>query len=461
MSTKVSKAQVAIAEQQHHELEERLNLSKAEVQKQQRVKYEHQVAKDQITDELKRTESFVITRRSECSLKVSTLQQLAREKKLLESELKESDEALRKEQAALKAAQVAKQRLDEVRFKLRAVREELRLLSSAEAKKAAAEAAGADLPTDVVPAPTEEVAPSDEAVDMHALWVATGAGDVGKAQVPAELRPSMQSQAALEALYRSLLVRAGELREGLRQWGFAQHTTERTKELSTALARSVADNSNEAVSLKAEHSRLASECKADREASAAMSSKVDELQKRHSDSKAHLANQTAAVKQLEAQRESDQRKLEQAKAEHGNLTRSHKEAEELLEKCHAEIAAHPAEAERRTAAAGRLAERAREQVKKTQLDCSQTKQELASFKQAFEVLKEAHEALKRDLEGEREAHDQLRDEHDNLNTDLNALARHYLDLLPKGLSGISGSDSWKPLTAAGNPPEGKSAIEVS
>merc|ERR1719491_1462752 len=146
---------------------------------------------------------------------------------------------------------------------------------------------------------------------MNALWVASAADGTSTAQVPAELRPSLQSQAALEALFRSLLVRAAELREGLRQWGFAQSTTERTKDLSNSLARSVGDNASEAATLQAEHSRLTAELKSDRDSHATLKLKTDELQQRHNSLQSELRSTTSCVREMEGQRQRDQNRLDE------------------------------------------------------------------------------------------------------------------------------------------------------
>lgn len=449
----MSKAQLAVEEQRTVEYEEQLLAVRQEATKQSRFRYERSIVQDQVKKELSEHQSATATLQAESAKRVSTIAQLRREKQSLELEIEESDQAFKAETAALKAAQASKQRLDIVRVKLSAVREELRLLSGPAAKKAALDAAGADLPTDVVPAPTEEVPPPDDSVDMEALWLESGADERSVPQVPVELRPSLQSQAALEALYRSLLVRAGELREGLRQWGFAQSTTERTKDLSASLARNVRDNGAEAASLRNEQDKLTHEFKADKESFETMRGKVDQLGQRHQETQTQLKNAAADTMRLEERRDIDQRKLDEVVIMCGKLKTAHNEAEDLLDKHYGEIAAHPAEADRRTAAAARLAERAREQVRKTEADVAQTQQEFTSFKQAFEVLKEAHEALKQDLETERETYEQLKEEHENLNNDLNALARHYLDLLPKGLPGID--------PVIGNLAKGEPIVEVS
>merc|ERR1712232_361431 len=94
------------------------------------------------------------------------------------------------------------------------------------------------------------------------------------------------------------------------------------------------------------------------------------------------------------------------------------------------VSNQPAEAAWRGAAAEKLALQSEDQLRKTQIQLEQSKQEFAQFHVAYSVLQEAHVKLESELQTHMEAHLRLKEDHANLNQDLNALARHYVDLLP-------------------------------
>lgn len=323
------------------------------------------------------------------------------------------------------------------------------MLSSDAAKKAAREAAGGDIPENIVPPPTAEVPASEASGDLQALWVVAGADSTSAAQVPEELRDALQSQAVLSALQRSLTVKATELRESLRQWGFAQGATKRTEELCTNLSGAIPASEAEAYRLEEERSRFVMEREADLTSLARLQAEHDSLRARHEASRSSLASASSGAAELEEQRDRSRTRLEEVAKAHGQQARDHEEAARQLEQLRAEDGQHSAEVARRRGAAERLVQRSREQANTAARELGQARQELASFKQAHVVLTEAHQVVLRDLDTERAAHGRLEEEHEALNVELNALARHYMDLLPAGMGGGPPSGPASPLSAAG------------
>lgn len=262
--------------------------------------------------------------------------------------------------------------------------------------------------------------------------------------VSTEVRDASQSIAVLAAMQRSLTAKAAELREGLRQRGFAQGATKRTDELRSQALDAKSRGDAEASTLQEKRIQLQQE-RAEHVASLGkLNAEHENLRKSHASLKSDAAGGSKNVDVLSEKRDRCRRSLEQAVKDRGHLQRDYDEASRLLEQRNEENTLHAAESERRRGAAERLMHRSREQANTAAADLSQAKQELASFKQAHAVLTETHQIVLSDLEAEKAAHERLKEDHDELSRDLNALARHYMDLLPEGMGGPEKYDPASP-----------------
>jgi chromosome segregation ATPase len=352
-------------------------------------------------------------------------------------------------------AEAAKARLASTRESLRLVREEIEALESEEAKRAAIEAEGAELPTDVVPAPTPQVPPLEGSLDFRQLWSMNSDGVVGSEgtgtasdgsatgdlkQIPHELRVAFQSETVLAALQRTLCIRAAELREALRQWGFALLATRRTEELTREFEASTLDGHRQASDMATEFSKYAEDKIGDNRALSQLREDLGSHREALADCTASLRGEQASVIDQTARRDESKRVLDAASRELDQLSFEHAEMDKALETRRQLSERHPIESSRRSSAAEKLALQAEDQARKGLAQLAQTQRELVSFQAARASVLEFHMAMGDELEAKKRALEELREEHANLNLELNGLARYYLDQLPR-LPGIMGMPS--------------------
>jgi len=292
------------------------------------------------------------------------------------------------------------------------------------AKQAALEVAGGELPTSIVQAPAPHV--QEEVTNMK-LW---SDADGSQKVMSDDLRQALQSQAVIAALQRSLAVRAAEMREGLRQWGFACSATARTQELCKVLESSLDDakqQANKFTKEAAEKLRERSE-----EASNVQRSKqeVGNQQQLHT----RLLEQLSTLQQrsVALQKERDEKTNEAETCERGYDQRmyEHSQAERELETSRAALAEHPAEAERRLTAQKRLVQMANDQLQRSTIQLQQTQAQLSSFQQSHQAVAQSHHALADALGTEKVAFESLRGDHGRMHLELESLARHYVAALP-------------------------------
>jgi len=440
----MSKAELLRVEGECTQLEQSATQARHEVRNANRLYIERKAFQDRIDAELQRQRSETKFLQKVGKDKRDAIEQTKLQILKLQGPIADSDASLAVEQEALGAARAAKQRLKEIPSLIGAVREELRALASPEGKKAALEAAGAQLPEAVVPPPAPEADLAEEPMDLQALWLGTGPPET---HMTSELRPALQTQAVLAALQRVLVVRNAELREGLRQWSFSRCATARAKELAEGLSRSISETTNECRAIDKDRTQMEDERLADTHALAAL--RATDAQQRHRYDEAVADHQTACadVASLQVLIENTKDLLRAVQHDSFRTTEDQKSVQKQIDEHQSTLSSHPQEAERRTMAAERLATRGADQVVKCTEELAQSQRELSSFRQAHQVLKEAHVNIMAELEAERAAHENFIDEHDSLNFELNALARHYMALLPQGLPlpGFAGaSDTLSP-----------------
>jgi len=225
-------------------------------------------------------------------------------------------------------------------------------------------------------------------------------------------------------------VRAAEIREGLRQWGFAQNATLRTKELIQALEADLARDSSQSTSLAEEHGALQRDHEVDTVGLKDKKDTVDLLGSKQTLLAEGLAAAREATRRLQEQVNEQLKLVEDTNHRHKQLKVEHEEVCQYIESHQAALGKHTTEAERRTTAAQRLAQRADEQAEKTLHDLKQTQCQLDSFKQANIAVKEAQRLLGEQLRTERLGCEDLALEHSVLHLELDALARHYIEALP-------------------------------
>lgn len=464
----MSKQQLANEEQKQGQLEQRRNSLQQEIAKASETLLQHRAAEQRKQAELNETHSAVITLREDNARTRCSIAKLRKDVDNVREELASCECTLSTEKIASADTKAAKTKMDEVIEGLRAVHEELHLLSSEAAKKAACKAAGADLPSDIVPAAVPEVEVTD---DLQALWLLAVAdssvcscgvefaanatcchkcGSSLPTQVPAVLRDALQSHAVLATLQRSLTVRAGELREGLRQWGFAQSATKRTDELCISLKASLKSSEVEASHAQVQKQQLKIDTESNSASLAALRMERVRLDERHIAVLAELTAANAQITDFERQCEGIQIELAEVTRLHGRLEQECEELDSQLQQQYAVQSQHSEEASRRVNAAEQLVRRSREQAQRAAAELEQTKHELASFHQAYSVLKEARLVMISELEEQRRGNDQLQDAHDELNMELSSLAQHYMDILPGGFERYSQSLPGSPVTNHNN-----------
>jgi len=352
-----------------------------------------------------------------------TLEQCRREQEELKKELESCEEVLLAETSELDSTTAARKGLEEAWSSLSAVRAELEALAGEPAKKAALEAAGGELPTDIVPASAPEV---DEA-SCSKLW---SDAEASHKEMSDDLRQALQSQAVIAALQRSLAVRASEMREGLRQWGFASSATVRTEELCKVLEGTQVDNLQKVRTFREELQKLLADQKVDTATLAGHQKEHVAQQQLHTKLLEQLASTRERAGRLQEERDVLTDETDVTERQHEQLNYDHNEAEKELEVRRAALAEHPVEAERRLAAQKRLAEMAHDQAQRSLVTLQQTQEQVISFQQAHQVVQETHAALGDGLLAEKAYLESLRGEHDMMHLELEALARHYIAALP-------------------------------
>jgi len=355
-----------------------------------------------------------------------TAEQCRLTRQALEVEFEESARKDQEEQASLELVRAAHSGLLAARSLLSQVRTELEALSSEQAKKAALEAGGGDLPSDIVPEPTPQAAGSP---GIQGLWNEGGLGGEDP-KVSDEIRNAFQSQVVLNALQRSLSVRAAEIREGLRQLGFASSATSRTRELCSLAEKNHGDNLTKASLLDQEQQNLTEERKTDNITLVNLKEEHGVLQQRQAKLLGELNQMNENLIEIQVEHHAARELFEMAEQSKLELQLEFEDAERELESQTTALNEHPGEADRRLTAMKRLAQRAEEQAQRTLGDLEQTQLQLITFQQAHRHLQDAHRILTQHMDVQKEAHQNLKDEHEKMNLDLGALARNYLAELP-------------------------------
>jgi len=419
------KAQLLEETQTQEQLQREILLARQTIRKATGTLQELKAVQEDSQAKLQQLQAETAATRAEQAKGPAALIQLRQKAGDLRAELARREKDL--EQSETNDARIVKAKLVEVLSGLKAVHEELRLLSSEAAKKAACEAAGGDIPTTVVPAPVLGV----EAVDQPALWTTTSA-DAG---APTALQDALQTQVVLCALQRSLTVRATELREGLRQYGFAMGATKGTEELCRSLKEAIATGQKDLSSIETETMQMQAEFETDSASLSSLQAWKNELDARHGRLQPQLAAKTSQATKLQERRKETQSRIEEMTLSHARLEYQHEENGQQHTERSAEFSQLSLDSSRRVAAADRLVRRSREQAQKAANDVEQAKKELASFQKAHSDLQAVHISLARDREVQGAALELLQDENEQLNLDLNGLARHYMELLPSDMGG--------------------------
>lgn len=339
-------------------------------------------------------------------------------------------------------ADATQNRLLSTRAALEAVRAEIAALETQEARDAAVEAAGGDLCSKAVPAATPPQPAAQHALNQQ-LWKETqGAqepvsehGEASPIQargvdMPPELRVALQSEAVLSALQRSLCVRAAELREGLRQWGFAQGAAARTDEMSRGFQSAKEDSAAERSRLERESVQKQTERKHDEQALRELEARTEALCGKYAAAERQFEQEKQELALLRDLRDQRRAQTDSANRERELLQRQHDEAGQQLDSRSEELERHATEEILRSTAGETLAKQSEGQAENSRMQLQQTQQELKSFQEAKTVLQQAHTVLAREMEEQKLMHSNLQEDHENLNLDLNALARHYMTLLP-------------------------------
>jgi len=355
----------------------------------------------------------------------------------LRSELDKAHKLHDSELKAVTLAMSTQERVEATWNAFDAVRKELSILGSDAAKNAALEAQGGELATTVVPPPVQPVSHESGLLGLSDLW-SDSTTPVDSFSTPPEVRNALQSQAVIAALQRSLVVRAAEIREGLRQWGFARSATVRTEGHCKSLAGVQSDATNQTTSLASERDGLTSEYHACGSDLAVRKETFETLQKCHDGMLKDLHEAQQRCEATRARRDTIRKELDELRHTHIRMDSEHDEAGGDVEEKKLALEQHPEEAAKRTEAAEKLVQNTRKQVERSMDQLEQARKELASFQQAYAVLQEAQKTLDSEIETVRASTDTLREDHEKLSDDLNALAKYYVESLPPMLGAIPG-----------------------
>mmetsp|Transcript_2393 Transcript_2393/g.5086 ORF Transcript_2393/g.5086 Transcript_2393/m.5086 type:complete len:484 (+) Transcript_2393:70-1521(+) len=391
--------------------------------------------------EKQRVKAKAAARKSELAQAHEKLQgelaQRREQESALKAELAGCLALLGNEKASFEAAQQVQQGIVQARQAVKDVRQELESLSSEAAKEAALVAAGDDLPEEIaqtVSVPQLVTLPThlpDEAVELLSL------------KERELLEQAKESRAVLAALLRSLTGHSQQLREGLKQWGFARHMNIHTEGLIQKLEATGEESARELSRLQEERQALDGECKVLLSSKEAASRDAKELNSRHETGKLTLNNVDETYGKMQDSFRRQKATLEEAKRLHERLTLQHSELERELAAKSNELQGYPAEAAKRSSAASKLAENMQAQAQKVVGELNLVQQEFISLQQAHATLRQAHATVQIELEDERQAYQDLRDSHDMLNRELSALAKHYTEalaaLVPSGSFGMEAS----------------------
>lgn len=413
----MSKAQLQEAEAQLQRLQGEAKAKSAQVEQTKADLVRLKSAQDRLSAELDEERSQTMRLVAARDVEEESHAEKMKELDQLRAEAAGAAKALKAERDSLAVAEEAQKALQQGWEGLRAVRDELVALGSDAAKEAALSCAGADLPTEVVPAPTPQLG-SEAGVA------------VADAEASEEVQRVLQAKAVITVLQHSLIVRAAELREGLRQWSFASTANTRTQDLCDALEKSKADAQEQTQALQLERVQVEVECKALTQEHSSRSGSYRDLESRHTEHSQELVESQAATKEKQAAHVAISDSLDSLERAHRRLKYEHDEACLTLTSQEKALDGHPAEEQRRLSAAVQLVAKAEEQVRRSHDELRQARQELKSFQQAHAVLKEANASLQEELDMERATTARLSGEREMLSMDLNALARHYLDALP-------------------------------
>mmetsp|Transcript_18281 Transcript_18281/g.51756 ORF Transcript_18281/g.51756 Transcript_18281/m.51756 type:complete len:466 (+) Transcript_18281:75-1472(+) len=426
----MSKAAILAAERELKELEEARQKNQTRVEEARARLAERRSLKAKADADHQAVHARSLQMRSVRDEAQGTHAQCNRDRDNLEREFALCDKKVDSDRAAQAAVTAAHAGLSEAQASLAAVCRELRALSGEQARQAALEAAGGELSTDVVPAPVPAACETDAATDVESLWVVQNrASEEGAARpVPLELRHAMRSKAVLTALQRSLCVRAADMRESLKIWGFTRSAALHTQELCTSVDGDHRDTEAASVAMEEERKRLRDETEAKR-------GDLEQLQREHEALQAKHAvlleeRENGLPDRWQAKRNAARHEFEDADRAHWQLTKEHNDEKQQLDTKNIALADHDIEAVRRCAAAQALAQKAEEQARVGRIQLEQAQEELQSFQRALEALKQANDALHDELIVEVKARERLQYDHDKANSELNGLAYHYLDALP-------------------------------
>lgn len=363
------------------------------------------------------------------------LESASQERVQLDEELARLQAEKRDEDGIFAAVKEARSGLDAVSEALRGVKEEIAalmvFLTNTEAREAAAlDNEGADLPVELVPLSVPEVV-VESGKDFRSVWMETKDDDSGGKRMPQELQMVLQSQAVMTALQRSLCVRAAELREGLRQWGFARGATSRTQDMANNFEVTQAERKIEISAHTVDRTSIEQQHRDEQAALARARAEHECLRSAHAALVEELRNLRAGLEALQERRERRLLDIVEGQRSHDALSHAVSEASRSLEEKTTELERHPLEAASRVEAAGKLALRSEDQLSRGVAGLCQTQQELSSFREASAALQVAYEQLQRDLDAQLEAHANLKEEYENVGHDLHALAKYYIALVPE------------------------------
>merc|ERR1712232_53144 len=188
----------------------------------------------------------------------------------------------------------------------------------------------------------------DDLWAMNSQGLATSSnaaeGASSSPSIPTELRVAVQSQAVLGALQRSLCIRAAELREGLREWGFARAATGRTEEVNRDMEKSQELNQKEKQEFSAERITLQADIDRDFVESTQLRVEQEQLRARIDESRSKLVEAQELVATLQARASQSRSALEDAIRMQDQEAFDLEEAEKTIQAKQVHVSNQPAEA---------------------------------------------------------------------------------------------------------------------
>eukprot|EP00747_Dinoflagellata_sp_TGD_P186456 gnl/TRDRNA2_/TRDRNA2_43483_c0_seq2.p1 gnl/TRDRNA2_/TRDRNA2_43483_c0~~gnl/TRDRNA2_/TRDRNA2_43483_c0_seq2.p1 ORF type:complete len:449 (-),score=111.59 gnl/TRDRNA2_/TRDRNA2_43483_c0_seq2:34-1311(-) len=261
---------------------------------------------------------------------------------------------------------------------------------------------------------------------------AAGTGDLwarDDEKIPQEFRMASQGTAICAALAQSMSIRAAELREGMLQVRFSRDAVARTKEVIALLEKRGPESETTTAEMKKEAQELVVDCGNLRAELEKLQSEHRMWQSRHFELTQTLCTAQETTAKMEDEAEKCRLQMQSDQAEYRSVELEHHQDENRLEAHKQVTASFMVESERRRNAANALLEELNKQAQASSVALERTRQEHQSFLTANEALNEAHQILLKEIAAKTAAYEQLSDEHATMNYDLNALARHYMDLL--------------------------------